>query len=121
MRIVITDLNRDNYPDVYISNIVTMDKDEKYVLPDAKTRMKFNPRKMANMRVVEANDFFTSRVDSGHLISYEQSKAVGRGYQSTGWSWGADFFDFDNDGDDDLYVVNGMNEYAVYSSVNPYF
>ncbi|HEY3052788.1 MAG TPA: FG-GAP-like repeat-containing protein [Thermoanaerobaculia bacterium] len=121
MGIGITDLNRDNYPDVYITNIVTMDKDEKYVLPDAKTRMKFNPQKMANMRVVEANDFFTSRVEPGHLISYEQSKAVGRGYRSTGWSWGADFFDFDNDGDDDLYVVNGMNEYAVYSSINPYF
>lgn len=115
MNVGITDLNRDGMPDVYISNIVTMDKDEKYILPDTKTRMKFNPAKMANMRVVEANDLWMSG-KSG----YEQSKSVGRGMQSTGWAWDADFFDYDNDGDDDLYVVNGMNEYAVYSSVNPY-
>ncbi|HEX7830194.1 MAG TPA: CRTAC1 family protein [Thermoanaerobaculia bacterium] len=115
MNVGITDLNRDGKPDVYISNIVTMDKDEKYVLPDTKTRMKFNPAKMANMRVVEANDMWVS-----NGTAYDQSKAVGRGMQSTGWAWDADFFDFDNDGDDDLYVVNGMNEYAVYSSVNPY-
>jgi hypothetical protein len=115
MNVGITDLNRDGKPDVYISNIVTMDKDEKYVLPDTKTRMKFNPAKMANMRVVEANDLWMSTGSA-----YEQSKAVGRGMQSTGWAWDADFFDYDNDGDDDLYVVNGMNEYAVYSSVNPY-
>jgi hypothetical protein len=121
MNIGITDLNRDGFPDVYISNIVTMNKDEKYVLPDAKTRLKFNPQKMANMRVVEANDLWTSTTQNGKLVSYQQSDAVGRGYKSTGWSWGANFFDFDNDGDDDLYLVNGMNEYAVYSSVNPYF
>ncbi len=120
MSVGITDLNRDRFPDVYISNIVTMDKDEKYILPDTKTRMKFNPAKMANMRVVEANDLWTSIASDGKLASYEQSEAVGRGYRSTGWAWDADFFDFDNDGDDDLYVVNGMNEYAVYSSVNPY-
>ena len=121
MNIGITDLNRDGFPDVYISNIVTMNKDEKYVLPDAKTRLKFNPQKMANMRVVEANDLWTSTAQNGKLVSYTQSDAIGRGYKSTGWSWGANFFDFDNDGDDDLYLVNGMNEYAVYSSVNPYF
>jgi hypothetical protein len=120
MAVGITDLNRDGHPDVYISNIVTMDKDEKYVLPDIHTRMKFNPAKMANMRVVEANDLFTSVSRDTKLVSYEHSNAVGRGYNSTGWSWGAYFFDFDDDGDDDLYVVNGMNEYAVYSSVNPY-
>jgi hypothetical protein len=115
MNVGITDLNRDGRPDVYISNIVTMDKDEKYVLPDTKTQMKFNPAKMANMRVVEANDLWVSNGSQ-----YEQSKSMGRGYSSTGWSWGAQFFDYDNDGDDDLYLVNGMNEYAVYSSVNPY-
>ena len=121
MNIGIADLNRDGYPDVYISNIVTMNKDEKYVLPDAKTRLKLNPQKMANMRVVEANDLWESAAENGKLTSYVQSTAIGRGYKSTGWSWGAEFFDFDNDGDDDLYLVNGMNEYAVYSSVNPYF
>jgi hypothetical protein len=122
MNVGVTDLNRDGLPDVYISNIVTMDKDEKYVLPDTKTRMKFNPAKMANMRVVEANDLWVStRGSAGAVpVSYDQSTNVGRGYRSTGWAWDADFFDFDNDGDDDLYVVNGMNEYAVYSSVNPY-
>ena len=121
MNVGVTDLNRDGLPDVYISNIVTMDKDEKYVLPDPKTRMKFNPAKMANMRVVEANDLWVSSRGKTNLpVSYEQSKNVGRGFRSTGWAWDADFFDYDNDGDDDLYVVNGMNEYAVYSSVNPY-
>ncbi len=121
MNIGITDLNRDGFPDFYISNIVTMDKDQKYVLPSSSTRMAFDPENMAHLRVVEANDLFTSRVVDGALAGYTLSDAVGRGRSSTGWSWDADFFDFDNDGDDDLYCVNGMNEYALYSSENPYY
>ena len=116
MGIGLADLNADMQPDIYISNIVTMNKDEKYILPEADTQMKFNPDKLATMRVVEANDLFLSGPGG-----YELSKAVGRGYSSTGWSWDADFFDFDNDGDDDLFVLNGMNEFNVYSSDNPYY
>lgn len=121
MGIGLGDLNQDSISDVYISNIVTMNKDEKYVLPSADTEMKFNPEKLARMRVVEANDLFLSRIDVGSGLQFELSDKVGRGYSSTGWSWDADFFDYDNDGDDDLYVLNGMNDYLVYSQENPYY
>ena len=121
MSIGTSDLNRDLIPDIYISNIVTMNKDEKYVLPNEETKMKFNLEKLANMRVVEANDLFLSSKDKEGNLGYALSESVGRGYSSTGWAWDADFFDSDNDGDDDLYVLNGMNEFNLYSSRNPYY
>ncbi len=121
MGIGLADLNGDNFPDIYISNIVVMNKDEKYVDPSADTPMKFDPEKLAQMRVSEANDLFISQTKDKKLQGYELSEKVGRGYSSTGWSWFADFFDMDNDGDDDLYVVNGVNPYYVYSNINPYY
>ena len=119
MNIGFTDLNADDYPDFYISNIVVMEKDDKYTAPTADTKMHFNPEVLANMRVVEANDLFMSQQKDS--IYYKQSKSIGRGYSSTGWAWDADFFDYDNDGDEDLYCLNGMNQYSVYSSENTYY
>ncbi|MDJ0607745.1 MAG: CRTAC1 family protein [Kiloniellales bacterium] len=120
MNVGIADVNRDLFPDIYISNIVTMAKDDKYTMPSAETPMHFDPVSMARMRVVEANDLFTSVAEGRTLLRYRLSDAVARGLSSTGWAWDADFFDFDNDGDDDLYCLNGMNEYAVYSDT-PYY
>jgi len=69
---------------------------------------------------IEANDLFLSQKVKKD-ISYKQSKSIGRGYSSTGWAWDADFFDYDNDGDEDLYCLNGMNQYSVYGPDNPYY
>jgi len=121
MNIGITDLNGDLFPDFYISNIVVMQKDEKYVSPNEDTEMKFDPLKMANIRTIEANDLFLSNVEGDELTSYRQSTNIGRGYSATGWSWDADFFDFDNDGDEDLYCLTGMNDFSVYSTENPFY
>ena len=120
MNIGITDLNRDNIPDFYISNIVVMEKDDKYVLPNEKTEMHFDPQSLSTMRVLEANDLFLSNYQNKQL-SYENSKDIDRAYLGTGWSWDADFFDYDNDGDDDLYCLNGMNPYSVYGENHAYY
>ena len=121
MNVGIGDLNRDQYPDLYISNIVVMQKEEKYVSPNKQTTMKFDPEKMKKIRTVEANDLFLSANKDGVFVRYELSDHIGRGFSSTGWSWDADFFDFDNDGDEDLYCLNGMNDFRVYSTENPFY
>lgn len=120
MNVGIADLNRDQYPDFYISNIVVMEKDDKYVLPNSETKMHFDPNSLSTMRVLEANDLFLSR-QKADTNNFELSSLIDRGYAYTGWSWDADFFDFDNDGDEDLYCVNGMNPYSVYGQNNEYY
>ena len=121
MNIGISDLNQDQYPDFYISNIVVMEKDDKYVMPNEDTQAHFDPASLGTMRVVEANDLFISSQDEKGQLTFEKSTAIGRGYSSTGWSWDADFFDYDNDGDDDLYCLTGMNQYSVYGTSNEYY
>ena len=118
MNVGIGDLNKDLRPDFYISNIVVMEKDDKYVMPNEDTPAHFDPSSLSTMRVVEANDLFMSSIDKAGEMVYQKSSAVGRGYAATGWSWDADFFDFDKDGDEDLYCLTGMNQYSVYGTDN---
>ncbi|MDQ8205021.1 FG-GAP-like repeat-containing protein [Pelagicoccus sp. SDUM812003] len=52
--------------------------------------------------------------NSGSRRFFEVAKAAG--VDRVGWSWGAAFFEYDNDGDPDLFVTNGMDsaEWEVF-------
>ena len=94
-----------------------MVKDNKYIFPDVNTPQKLDLSALSNMLVKEANVLYLSDAIDGRLNSYTPSTAIERGESSTGWAWDAEFLDFDNDGDDDLYVTNGTNDYNVFSKV----
>ena len=117
MNVGVTDINLDGYPDVYISNIATLVKDNKYTFPDVNTPLDFDLYAMSGMLVKEADTFFISEQEEGEFSGYVLSGDVERGATSTGWAWDAEFLDFDHDGDDDLYLVNGTNDYNAFSMI----
>jgi hypothetical protein len=123
MNVGIADVNQDGFPDVYISNLATMEKGRRYLFPDVNLPPEFDRSVLADMKSIESNIFYLSQVEGGRLVGYEPSENFEQGVTSTGWSWDAEFFDFDLDGDDDLYIVNGKSDYntnpLVYEQPGP--
>ena len=117
MNVGISDMNHDGHPDIYISNMASLVKDDKYIFPDVNTPMHLDLRAMSGMLIKESDVLYMSRLDGKQLTAYEPSKDIERGATSTGWAWDAEFLDFDCDGDDDLYLVNGTNDYHAYAAI----
>lgn len=111
MNVSFADLNGDRFGDLFITNIWSWDP--------------------VSERVEETNSLFLSQHDPGPdqehsqehgrgTVSYERfSDPTFLGYD-TGWSWAAPFFDFDLDGDDDLFIANGFTDYFTFMQLRPH-
>lgn len=113
MSVGFTDVNGDGAEDIYVSNIATFSFESKYIKPDADTRIYVSQRTTQGMRMLENNLFLVS--DKGDYV--EQHHAYfDRSRDGSGWAWDADFFDFDNDGQEDLYILNGREPNLSYAN-----
>ncbi len=66
-------------------------------------------------------DFFVTNIGENILLTNQGNNtfvdvAIGENISNTGWAWDVNLADFDLDGDEDLFVVNGFSatEYNVY-------
>jgi hypothetical protein len=111
MSVGFTDSNRDGIEDVYVSNIAMFSFVSKYIMPGDETELRLTRKTVESARMVESNVFLVSANGS---FSERQHDFFDRSEEGDGWAWDADFFDFDNDGEEDLYVVNGREPHLSY-------
>jgi hypothetical protein len=100
----IADINNDGYPEIFTTDMLPGDN---YRL---KTTIAFDPYHLEDLKY-RANYHYQITQNCLHLNDGNadfSEIAQMCGVDATDWSWGALIFDFDNDGNKDIFVSNGI-------------
>ena len=125
MNVSVLELNGDGRPDVFVSMIEMFSKTLRFVLPRGDTPMKVDDRVLASSYYISGMKLFLSgdsKVPSEEKSwGYRDQSAQYLDSARKGWAWGAAFFDYDLDGDLDMYLANGwIAKSAFYSQRNQF-
>ena len=110
MSLDVGDVNNDGFQEIFSTDMMPYDELPETVAAYEPLMAEMDHDRIAGDPQVMANVLL---MHSG-ILGY-QDVARSRGLDSSGWSWSAKFADLDQDGFQDLYVVNGMAEATVFS------
>lgn len=100
----IADINNDGSPEIFTTDMLPADNKR------LKTTIAFDPYHLEDMKY-RANFHYQMIQNCLHLNNGNgdfQEIAFLSGVAATDWSWGALIFDFENDGNKDIFVSNGI-------------
>jgi hypothetical protein len=102
----IADLNNDGSPEIFTTDMLPGDNHR------LKTTMAFDPYHLEDLKY-RANYHYQITQNCLHLnngaADFEEIGLLS-GVAATDWSWGALIFDFENDGNKDIFVSNGISK-----------
>jgi hypothetical protein len=97
------DVNGDGKWDVYVTNIDMFSKNIKVIYPRDESTINIDDKLTKAFQYIAGNKLYVSTKEGGFRAEENlRMEPIDRG-----WGWDASFFDYENDGDDDLYVTNG--------------
>jgi hypothetical protein len=103
MNVDFADVNGDSRWDIYVTNIDMFSKRIKVIFPTDETTIKIDEPLTRAVQYLSGNKLYVS--SAGSSFTAEEGARFEPG--DRGWGWDAAFFDYENDGDEDIYITNG--------------
>jgi hypothetical protein len=103
MNVELADVNGDGRWDIYVTNIDMFSKRIKVVFPTDESTIKIDEPLTRAVQYLSGNKLYVS--SAGGSFTAEEGARFEPG--DRGWGWDAAFFDYENDGDEDIYITNG--------------
>jgi hypothetical protein len=107
MNVEFGDINRDGRWDIYVTNIDMFSKRIKVIFPRDDSTISIDESLTRAFQYLSGNKLYVSTTDPKAEHPFVAEEGVRFEPGDRGWGWDAGFFDYENDGDDDIYITNG--------------
>jgi hypothetical protein len=97
------DITGDGWMGLYVTQIDMFSKSIGFVFPTDADHITVNERILKSTFYLSGNKLFANQQDGTFKSVESQLFEPG----DRGWAWSANFFDYDNDGEEDCYMTNG--------------
>jgi hypothetical protein len=117
MNATITDVNGDGFFDFYVSNIDMFSKNIKVVYPtEDSTITNIDAQLQQSFQYLSGNKLFVNPGDTKGKTRFKAEQGTRFEPGDRGWGWASIFFDYENDGDEDMYLSTGWLETSFASN-----